>query len=77
MILKMLAAGKRGLSDEVVRPAPLKSEPAVHCTIIDFEAAKRAMDQAGKPEQQRWPGARDFRQLPNLAAEDWFEWTAL
>jgi hypothetical protein len=77
VILKMLGAETKGLSDQGVKPAPLESEPAVRCNIIDFELAKWAMDQAGKCERQRWPGTRDSRQLPNLAAEDWFEWTAV
>jgi hypothetical protein len=45
--------------------------------IIDFEFAKRAMDQTGPPlrQQRLWVG--ESSRLPDLAAEDWFDWTAL
>jgi hypothetical protein len=74
---KKLDTKIRGSSDREVEPAPLGSEPAIRCNIIDFELAKWAMDHGRQPKRQWWHGTRESRHLPNLAAEDWFEWTAL
>ena len=77
MIQKKLGAKIRGSSEGEIEPAPLGSEPAIGCNIIDFELAKWAMDHGRQPKRQWWHGTRESRHLPNLAAEDWFEWTAL
>ena len=78
MIQKKLGPRIRSSSDgECQNLRHSSSEPAIHCNIIDFEAGKEGHGSWLKPKRQRWHGARESRQLPNLAAEDWFEWTAL
>jgi hypothetical protein len=52
-----------------------RPDPVLRGKIIDFEFAKRAIDQPGRPQQRLWMG--ESSRLPDLAAEDWFDWTAL
>jgi hypothetical protein len=61
-------------SDGSLGRAQLKSDPVLRSKIIDFEFARQAMDQTGQP-QRLWVG--EPSRLPDLAAEDWFDWTAL
>jgi hypothetical protein len=77
VIQEKLGAKIRSSSDGKIEPAIPGSEPAIHCNIIDFELAKWTMDHGRQPKRPWWHGTRESRHLPNLAAEDWFEWTAL
>jgi hypothetical protein len=57
--------------------AQLESDPVLPGKVIDFEFAKRAMDQTGRPHPQQPLWVRESSRLPDLAAEDWFDWMAL
>jgi hypothetical protein len=61
-------------SDGSLGRVQLKSDPVLHSKVIDFPFARQAMDQTGRP-QRLWVG--EPSRLPDLAAEDWFDWTAL
>jgi hypothetical protein len=57
--------------------ALLEADPDLRGKVIDFEFAKRAIQQTGQPHRQYRLWAGESSPLPNLAAEDWFDWTAL
>ena len=64
-------------SDESLGRARLNSDPILRGKVIDFEFAKRTMDQVGRPHRQQRLWVRESSRLPDLAAEDWFDWMAL
>lgn len=66
-----------GSADGIARGVQLERGPDVHGKIIDFEFAKCALDQVRRPELRRSACLGIWRPLPNLAAEDWFDWAAL
>jgi hypothetical protein len=75
--LKNLGKESEEWSDGSLGRAQLKLDPVLRSKVIDFEFARRAMDQTGRPyrQQRLWLG--EPSRLPDLAAEDWFDWTAL
>ena len=77
MALENLGMESEEWSDGSLGRTQLKSDPVLRGKVIDFEFAKRAMDQTGRPhrEQPLWVG--ESRRLPDLAAEDWLDWAAL
>jgi hypothetical protein len=75
--LKILRVASEEWSNGNLGRAQEKPDSVLPGKIIDFEFAKRAIDQTGRPhrEQRLWMG--ESSRLPDLAAEDWFDWTAL
>jgi hypothetical protein len=63
--------GKRAQS------AQLDPDPSMRSKIIDFEVAKWAIHRDARPDRQGSVGAGTPSRLPDLALEDWFDWTAL
>jgi hypothetical protein len=59
---------------EPVTNADLDAGPAFQNKIIDFEVAKKALSRTGR---SRSVFSEVSSRLPDLAAEDWFDWTAL
>ena len=59
------------------RSAQLDPDPCMRSKIIDFEGAKRALYRGGQTDGQRPVSAGSWSRLPDLALEDWFDWTAL
>ena len=45
--------------------------------IIEFEIAKTAFEQGQQGESKQFATWSVASQLPNLAADDWLDWTAL
>jgi hypothetical protein len=72
--LKTLGMQSAESSDRSLGRAQRKLESVLRSKVIDFEFARQAMDQTGQP-QRLWVG--EPSRLPDLAAEDWFDWTAL
>jgi hypothetical protein len=77
VVLKMHGIESTGSADGLVKSAQPDSDPAIRGKVINFEVAKCALDHAGRPEQQRSICTGASSRLPNLAGEDWFDWTAL
>jgi hypothetical protein len=75
--LKNLGMESEEWSDRSPGRAQDKPDPVLRGKIIDFEFAKRAIDQTGGPLRQQRLRAGESSRLPDLAAEDWFDWTAL
>jgi len=66
-----LSFGKRA------RSAQLDPDPSMRSKIIDFEVAKWAIHRDAQPDRQGSLSAGTPSRLPDLALEDWFDWTAL
>ena len=77
MVFKLHKTVTRGSSDGDGKRAQLDSGPAIRAKIIDFAVAKWVMDQAGHHQRQCAVYTEASSRLPNLAAEDWCDWTAL
>ena len=45
--------------------------------IIEFEIAKAALEQGHQGESKQFATLSVASRLPNLAADDWLDWTAL
>jgi hypothetical protein len=45
--------------------------------IIEFEIAKAALEQGHQGESKQFVTSTVASRLPNLAADDWLDWTAL
>jgi hypothetical protein len=75
--LKNLGMGLEEWSDGSLARAQLTSDPDLRGKVIDFDFARRAMDQAGQPRRQHRLWVGESNRLPNLGAEDWFDWVAL
>jgi hypothetical protein len=45
--------------------------------IIEFEIAKAALEQGRQGESKQFATSTAASRLPNLAADDWLDWTAL
>ena len=45
--------------------------------IIEFEIAKAALEQGHQDESKQFATLTVASRLPNLAADDWLDWTAL
>jgi hypothetical protein len=45
--------------------------------IIEFEVAKKAFEKGGPREPKQFSCLGTTNRLPNLAADDWLDWTAL
>ena len=45
--------------------------------IIEFEIAKKALEQRHQGESKQYANFSAASRLPNLAADDWLDWTAL
>jgi hypothetical protein len=75
--LKNLGMESEEWSGGSLGSAQLESDPVLGGKVIDFEFAKRAMDQTGRSHRQHRLWVRESSRLPDLAAEDWFDWTAL
>ena len=59
------------------RSAQLDPDPSMRSKIIDFEVAKWAIHRDAQPDRQGSLSAGTPSRLPDLALEDWFDWTAL
>jgi hypothetical protein len=59
------------------RSAQLDPDPCMRSKIIDFEVAKWAIHRDAQPDRQGSLSAGTPSRLPDLALEDWFDWTAL
>ena len=77
MAFKILGMESEEWSDGSFGRAQDKPDPVLRGKIIDFEFAKRAIDQTGRPLRQQGLWVGESSRLPDLAAEDWFDWTAL
>jgi hypothetical protein len=75
--LKNLGRQSEESSGGSLERAQLQSDPVLSGKVIDFELAKRAMDQTGRPHRPHRLWVGESSRLPDLAAEDWFDWTAL
>jgi hypothetical protein len=75
--LKILGRESEERSGGNLGRARLKSDPVLGGKVIDFEFAKRTMDQTGRPRRPHGLWVGESSRLPDLAAEDWFDWTAL
>jgi hypothetical protein len=75
--LKEVGTESEKWSGENLGRAQLKSDPVLGDKVIDFEFAKRSMDQIRQPHRQHGLWLGESSRLPDLAAEDWFDWTAL
>jgi hypothetical protein len=77
VVSKISGPGASGWFGERVQSAQLDPDPSMRNKIIDFEVAKLAIHRDGQPDRQGSLGAGTPSRLPNLALEDWFDWTAL
>ena len=77
MVSKISGTRASGWFGERVQSAQLDPDPSMRNKIIDFEVAKLAIHRDGQPDRQGSLGAGTPSRLPNLALEDWFDWTAL
>jgi len=69
-------ASKEGSGENLSRER-LESDPVLRGKVIHFEFAKQTMDQTGRPHRQHGLWVGESSRLPDLAAEDWFDLTAL
>ena len=77
MALKTLGLELEERPDQSLGRPQLKPDPVLRGKVIDFEFAKRALDQVGQPHRQQRLWVRESSRLPDLAVEDWFDWMAL
>jgi hypothetical protein len=62
---------------ELARIDQIGSASVVSGKIIEFEIAKNALEQGHQGESKQFATLSVPSRLPNLAADDWLDWTAL
>lgn len=77
MVLKTGGTKSRGSLGERIQSEQLDPDSSMRDKIIDFEGAKWALYRGGQTDGQRPVNAGGWSRLPDLALEDWFDWTAL
>jgi hypothetical protein len=77
VISKMQSQNTIGSANELARIDQIGSAPVVSRKIIEFEIAKKALEQRHQGESKQYANLSAANRLPNLAADDWLDWTAL
>jgi len=77
VLLKTGGTKSKGSQGERIQSKQFEPDSSMHDKVIDFEGAKRALYRGEQTDGQRPVGAAGWSRLPDLALEDWFDWTAL
>ena len=74
---KIQSRNGNGAVNEFGRIDQIGSASAESRKIIEFEIAKAALEQGHQGESKQFVTSTVASRLPNLAADDWLDWTAL
>ena len=74
---KIQSRNENGRVNEFGRIDPIGSAAVDSRKIIEFEIAKAALEQGHQDESKQFATLTAASRLPNLAADDWLDWTAL